>query len=100
MKAFKIIDTDSDFKNTIGFVVDEDGAKACELWEKHCIENDTYDYFEDSELKEMTREEFCALEIVDETAEPDEDGEYPISPMDYDEEVANSTEAYVIEFDH
>jgi len=56
--------------------------------------------FESSELAEMTREEFCAIQLVDETADPDGDGEYPISPMDYDEEVANVTEAYVIEFDH
>ena len=100
MKVFKIIDLFDDLSTVIGFVVAEDIQSADAAWKKQCEEFEKLDDYDVSELKEMTREEFCALEIVDETAEPDEDGEYPISPMDYDEEVANCTEAYVIEFDH
>lgn len=99
MKAFKIIDLFDDFYNTIGFVVAEDIQSADVAWKNHCIEFEKTDEYDESKLEEMTREEFCAIQLVDETAEPDEDGEYPISPMDYDEEVANVTEPYVIEFD-
>lgn len=100
MKAFEIIDVFNDFPTRIGYVVAEDIQSADAAWKKYCEEFEKNEDYLDSELQEMTREEFCAIQLVDETADPDEDGEYPISPMDYDEEVANATEAYVIEFDH
>lgn len=100
MKAFKIIDKPSTENLTVGFIVANNITDAYDQWEKRCVEMNLEEDFECVELSEMTREEFCAIQLVDETAEPNEDGEYPISPMDYDEEVANVTEAYVIEFDH
>lgn len=99
MKAFKIIDLFDDMRRQIGFVVAEDTQEADAAWKKHCEEFDKLDDYDLSKLEEMTREEFCAIQLVDETAEPDEDDEYPLSEMDYDAEVANSTEPYVIEFD-
>ena len=99
MKAFKILDTKDD-NRMIGFIVAENITGAYAEWEKRCTEMDAEEDYETVELAEMTREEFCAIQLIDETADPDEDGEYPLSDMDYDEEVANVTEAYVIEFDH
>ncbi len=98
MKAFKILDLDDN--RMIGYVVAEDIDSATATWEKECDDLDKNEDFDSTNLEEMTREEFEAIQWVDETAEPNEDGEYPISPMDYAEEVENVTEAYVIEFDH
>lgn len=100
MKAFEIIDVFNDFPTRIGYVVAKDIQSADAAWKKHCEEFENNEDYLDSELHEITREEFCAIQLVDETAEPDEDGEYPISPIDYDEEVLNVTEPYVIEFEH
>lgn len=98
MKAFKIIDLNLDSR-TIGFVVDENIDSAKKTWEKHCIEMDYVEEFESSDLVEISREDFNNTSWVDESAEPNEDGEYPTVQSNYDEEVLNVTEPYVIEFE-
>lgn len=98
MKAFKILELDIESR-PIGFVVAENIQEAYATWEKHCLEMDQEEEFEKKELEEISREDFNNTSWVDETAEPDEDGEYPTVQSNYDEEVLNVTEPYVIEFE-
>lgn len=99
MKAFKIIDLFDDMRRQIGFVVAEDTQEADAAWKKHCEEFYKLDDYDLSKLEEISREDFNSSSWVDESAEPDEDGEYPTVQSNYDEEVLNVTEPYVIEFE-
>ena len=98
MKAFKITDPKDENRNR-GFVVAKDYMHAMHVLNDYCTEMEDDD-LKFTELNEMTREEYNALQVADDTQEPDENGDYPLIEGDYDNDVENATEAYVIEFDH